>query len=284
LEGNPVQASRVKKLVIVLVVGALSAALFAVGTANADQQDAPHAKAINASKGNSHTTVSYLVDHGGPVLPSAKLFAIWWGPASGFPSDAQSGMTTFLQGFGASSYVQIAAQYMRGASLNVTYGGAYHDTSTPPAKLSPNQVAAEIQTVLNGATPDANGIYVLFTSTFPHGNFCAWHTGATVSGVSIAEAYVPNATADLAGCGVPSPTAQFTPGTQGIADSAAHEIMEAITDPHPTGTGLAWIDNGGQEIADKCETQYGTLPHIGGVAWNIQEEWSNAALGCAQGS
>jgi hypothetical protein len=226
-----------------------------------------------------------LVDHGGPILPSAHLYAIWWGPASGWPSDTNSAMTSLLSNFGTSSYVQLGAQYMRGANLNVSYGGAYTDSSTPPAKLGTQGVASEIANVLKGALPDPNGIYIVFTSTMPRGgNFCAWHTGATVNGVTIAMAYIPNTT-NIFGCGVPTNSnVTFTAGTQSIADSTAHEAMEAITDPQPAGTGLAWIDNGGQEIADKCETVYGNAVHIGGALWVLQEEWSNAISGCAQAS
>ena len=48
---------------------------------------------VTSSSGN-------LVDHGGKVLAASKTYAIYWGTASAFPSDLQSGMAALLGGFG----------------------------------------------------------------------------------------------------------------------------------------------------------------------------------------
>jgi hypothetical protein len=76
-------------------------------------------------------------------------------------------------------------------------------------------------------------------------------------------------------------------------DAAAHEAIEAVTDP----TGDGWIDPAGMEIADKCETgpEYGSTlgfasdgsPYnqvINGDKWLVQMVWSNTVTGCAQSS
>jgi hypothetical protein len=196
-------------------------------------------------------------------------------------------MTTFLTGFGSSDLLQIAKQYMRGATPTATYKGSFSDPSTPVAKPSPTGLASEIQTVLaaNHAVVDPNGIYVVFTSSVIKGNsFCAWHDGATVNGTTIAEAFLPNPTG-VTGCATPSTYdgTNLSPATRSLADSTSHELMESITDKTPSGNGLAWIDNGGQEIADKCEFgQYGGPVSIGGLEWEVQEEWSNAVSACVQ--
>jgi hypothetical protein len=282
-----------RKLAAAAAIGALSVTVFAVGAASADQPGLEHMAQMQGN-GNGNDAghgrpgggggVSNLVDHGGPVLPSAHLYAIWWGPASGWPSDANSSMTNFFQNFGSSSYLQIAKQYMRGSGLTTTYGGSFTDSSTPPAKLGTTTVAGEISHVLNGAAPDPNGIYVVLTSTFPRGgNFCAWHTGASVNGVQIAEAYIPN-TANVFGCGTPGGATSVSAQTDSIGNVTAHELMESITDPQPSGSSYGWIDNGGQEIGDKCAWQFANTVHIGSLVWQLQEEWSNAISGCAQGS
>jgi hypothetical protein len=267
-------------------VAALTLTTLAMAPAHADQPSGPH-YAMQKGNAKPQSGTKNLIDHGGPILPSADLYAIWWGPASGFPADAQSGMTTFLTGFGSSDLLQIAKQYMRGATPTATYEGEFLDPTTPIAKPSTTALAAEIQRVLAkyNASVDANGIYVVFTSTVIKGNsFCAWHDGATVNGTTIAEAFLPNPTG-VTGCATPSTYdgTGFLPATRSLADSTSHELMEAITDKTPYGNGLAWIDNGGQEIADKCEVGHYDGPvSIGGLNWEVQDEWSNALSACVQ--
>src|SRR6516165_11844921 len=98
-------------------IAAVSMTVFASLPAHAAAQS-------NASGVNN---VKNVVDHGGPVLSAADLYAIWWGPASGFPADEQAKVTTFLQGFGSSDYLQIAKQYMRGATPTATFKGTFFD-------------------------------------------------------------------------------------------------------------------------------------------------------------
>src|SRR5690348_8880889 len=54
-----------------------------------------------------------LVDHGGKVLATSNSYAVYWGDASAFPSDLETGMAAMLSGFENSSYLGIAAQYTR---------------------------------------------------------------------------------------------------------------------------------------------------------------------------
>ena len=83
------------------------------------------------------------------------------------------------------------------------------------------------------------------------------------------------------------------PQAESAIDTAAHETVEAITDPE----GAGWMDSNGNEVADKCENgpQQGTplgfaadgSPYdqlIDGHQYDIQEMWSNQASGCVQAS
>ncbi len=83
------------------------------------------------------------------------------------------------------------------------------------------------------------------------------------------------------------------PEAETALDTAAHELVEAITDPEGPG----WLDPNGFEVGDKCENgpQFGTplgyAPNgspfnqrIAGERYLIQAMWSNAALGCVQSS
>jgi hypothetical protein len=222
-----------------------------------------------------------LIDHGGPVLSSSKTYAIYWGTQSDFAPDLNSAMASLLAGFNGSSYLGIGAQYMRGASISSAYAGAIVDTSTPPSHApSTATLGAEVCKLV--PSPDQNAIYIVFTSNAPKNvNYCSFHDKATCNGVTFQVAYVPNQAA-LPGC---SPTTRsnlqcnnYSNATLSSADSVAHEFMEAVTDPHIN----AWLDQSGQEIADKCNFNYQACVNLGGSLWQIQSMWSNAISGCQQ--
>jgi hypothetical protein len=269
------------------VAGMALASMLAVGPAVAEEpfgERMPQMHTRDARPGGGGTT--NLIDHGGPIVPAANLYAIWWGNPASWPADTQTGLTNLLTGFGTSSYLQVARQYMRGATPTTTFGGTFIDTSAAPAKASTSSIAAEIEKVLNanGRAADPNGVYFVFTSTFPHGgNYCAWHSGATVKGVAIAQAYMPNTTG-MAGC---NPGSQYdgtgySEGTRSIANVTAHELMESMTDKSPGGSTTAWIDAQGAEISDKCAWKFAAPVQIGSQSWQLQENWSNAVSGCVQ--
>ncbi len=86
-------------------------------------------------------------------------------------------------------------------------------------------------------------------------------------------------------------TRRATPKPRSTLDTAAHETVEAITDPE----GVGWMDPNGLEVGDKCENgpQEGTplgfaangSPYnqvINGHQYLIQGMWSNAGNGCVQ--
>jgi hypothetical protein len=93
--------------------------------------------------------------------------------------------------------------------------------------------------------------------------------------------------------GTPSPGSdpQGNPEAESSIDTAAHETVEAITDPLGTG----WMDPNGFEVADKCEggpqpgTPLGYGPDgspynqvINGHEYLLQMMWDNTVSGCVQ--
>jgi len=253
---------------------ALSATPLASGTTDSTPSIAKHFGSQMAKASGP------LLDRGGAVLASSKTYAIFWGPAARFPSDEQRLIPSLLQGFAGSGYLNIANQYFRGASAQTSFVGSLVDGSAPP-KSNPNAatLGAEVARVLPaGTTLDPTALYLIYTSNDAAKNYCAYHNQTTVSGVSIQVAYIPN-TAGIAGCdaGNLDPTSTVTEGTRSVADSTAHEFMEAITDPKP---GSTWTDKSGYEIGDKCELAPEALVPLTGSIWQLQSEWSNAAAGC----
>jgi hypothetical protein len=235
--------------------------------------------------GNGHKTPGPLIDHGGKLLSTSHTYAIWWGDQSAFPPDS-SDLVSLLGALGGSNYLAIANEYMRGATATSTYLGSFTDTSAPPSHgPTTAAIVAEACSVINanGLTADTDALYAVFTSNFPKVNYCAWHSHGTCNGVDIQVAYLPSGTG-VAGCD-PFIAANLNCNsvsqyTRSVADSLVHEFMETVTDPDIN----AWLDQNGGEIGDKCNFTYASCVSLGGVSWQIQEEWSNAANGCVQGN
>lgn len=87
----------------------------------------------------------------------------------------------------------------------------------------------------------------------------------------------------------PGSDPQGNPEAEQAADTVAHEVVEAITDPEGTG----WMDPDGFEVGDKCEATVGApldyAPDgspfnqlIAGHQYLVQAMWSNGAAGCVQ--
>ena len=239
-----------------------------------------HAQSQDAIKAAKTTKSSNVVDHGGLVLPASNTYAIYWGNAADFPSDLQAGMDALLGGLNRTDYLDIATQYMRGASASTTYRGKYYDTSAPP-KSAPSTTALAAEVCKLFPAPDPTGVYIVFTSNAPNLNYCAWHNKATCNGVPIEVAYVPNQ-AQLPGCSPYTATNlgcnSYSDGTVASADSVAHEFMESITDTQIN----AWYDGTREEIADKCEYNYTECVGLSTGSFQIQAIWSNAVSGCQQ--
>jgi hypothetical protein len=231
-------------------------------------------------------TTTNLVDHGGPVDAASKTYAIWWGTQSAFPSDAKTGLNDLLSGLNGSNYLGIAGQYMRGSAVSTNFVANWTDSSSPPTRNpSTSTILSEVARAIsaNGGTPDQEATYFVYTSNFPFGhvNYCAWHSYGTVNGVVVQFAYMPNTTG-IAGCdpGSTFDKTGFSQGTRSLANVTAHEFMESITDPHLT----SWYDSSRQEIGDKCAWTFVGTVNVGGLGWQLQEEWSNGISGCTQGS
>jgi hypothetical protein len=91
--------------------------------------------------------------------------------------------------------------------------------------------------------------------------FCGFHSHATINGKDIKYAYAGRA----AGCPACQPSVGPGPNSP-LADAAinviAHEVDETVTDPDLN----AWFDSGGEENADLCAWQFGTVFNVGGFA------------------
>lgn len=248
----------------------------ALGAQASSSPQVQYLSSQGASGSNTTTAPEPVIDHGGPVLATTHVYLIWWGPSDTWPSDAQPGISSFYQGLNGSSYVNTATQYLRGESESVTLVDSRSDQSVPRAPLSAGDIGTEIANVYGTVDPD--GYYVVYTSNHPTENrWCAWHSDVSVSGLTVPIAYLPNFTGEPECDHGNIYSLHQTDTLIMLADFSAHEFMETVTDPHVS----AWYDQHRQEIGDKCDFKFGGLVTLSNATtWQLQEEWSNATMGC----
>jgi hypothetical protein len=271
-----------------------------------------HSPTANTLGGN-------LTYHGGPVMHTNAVYAIYWVP-SGF--SVQPGYGTTLDNF----FVNVAAdsgktsnvyfsdtQYFDTTNGNILYSSAAVnaalDRDPYPANgcadlvttvcLTDAQLQSEISHVvsLKGWPRGLSTEYFLFTPKnvgscqFAFGicsytYFCAYHSAIGSGSTAILYANMPYAAWDKSACGSgQSPNANDADSTINVT---SHEHNETITDPLAS----AWFDSAGNENGDKCAWNFGTpLGGAPGAEYNqvingahywLQQEWSNASGACVQ--
>ena len=274
----------------------------------------PMSPAPQAAPPGAH--LNYL---GGPVVSHASIESVYWGSSGTYLGGSGPGeqpMTEFFQGVTDSSYMDWLNEYATTNQVRQfdlppqTIGrGSYQGQTTispsvTATTITDDQIAGELVHQINvGAVPppqvDANGqaqtIYALF---FPEnmtvkvgsmtggepGGFCAYHATTLHDGVPVAYMVLPEFESHqfATGCGAdPVLFNNFTAVT-------AHEIIETITDPAvglvDAQTGLpavGWIDVAtGEEVADICEPNHGTVVGGNGLTHVVSLEFSNTANDC----
>jgi hypothetical protein len=223
-------------------------------------------------------------DAGGAILPFSVLYALFWGDPGAFPADLKTGIESMLRGLDGSAYLAVADQYMRGAKATTRFAGSLEDRTTPPASFL---VDTEVCRILdaNGVAPRSDGQYFLYASNSMNWTVtvCAWHTNATCHGVPIQIAYMPNPRLSASGGCDANDDLRCSAGgsqtTRNWQNFTAHELMETITDAHPSEQ-TAWVAPWIDEIGDACAGRLSCVP-LGAETYQLQSEYSNAAGGCA---
>jgi hypothetical protein len=236
---------------------------------------------------------SNLQYHGGPVIISAKVVFIFWGPNFQNPSspDYQYAQTliAFRNQFGTTPEFNVITQYYQNPGqqhiqlTNLGSGTAdWFDTSTPPTNVTDAIVHGEVNAYLGSHSFDNSTIYevVIPSSSYssdgsatscggPNLTYCAYH-GFFNSG-SNAVKYSIEPYPSCSGCQVSGWTA-----VQNQEHFVCHETREAVTDEQLN----AWYDGFGNEADDKCA--WSPTPFIGTGGYSYQYEWSNAARRCVK--
>jgi hypothetical protein len=241
-----------------------------------------------AKAAKSGGTSADMTWHNGDVETSTAVVSIFWGTSwASYSGDKISGIDSFYQGIGGSSYFNTNTEYtgLNGevVGTGVTYGGHLIDTS---AAVSHSPRVSDINTEVcnalaaNGITPVTNGYYPVYTDTpRGHAGYCAWHSYGTCAGVNVQFGFFFKLDGDP-GCDPQDTWTTHSQGLAAIANVSGHEISEMVTDPRNGG----WYDSSGGENGDKCAWTFDALVTFkNGSTWKIQPNWSNAAYDSGTG-
>lgn len=242
---------------------------------------------IGRARGNNPTY------QGGPVVISAKVVLIFWGPSFSNASSPDFAYAQALQAFrnqyGTNGEYNVITQYYQnpGKQLiqlsNLASGTAdMFDTATPPTNVSDAAVQGEVNKYLSTHTFNASTIYeVVIPSTSyssdqgedscggPNLAYCAYHSSYSSGSNNVLYAIEPYPS--CSGCQVSGWTA-----AQNEDHFICHETREAVTDPLGTGW---WNTRSGEELDDQCA--WSPTPFLSG-GFGYQYEWSNASNGCVK--
>jgi hypothetical protein len=280
----------------------------------------PTTKGAEALATAGTISASGLLYNGGPVMLTAKTYAIFWVPATlqnGTSTSVPAGYRTIqlnmLTDYPGHGLASNNTQYYQGSTSRKYIqdagglAGSYVDTSPYPAGgcysaffgthncLTDAQLQTEIKRImtLKGWAGGLGNMFLLFTSRgeascFSSGcsytYYCAYH-GSFVNANGQTVIYSDQPYPALSACsatGAMSPNGNLAGDTE--ASIASHELTEAITDP----LGTAWYDANGNEIGDLCAYKFGFSGWDGGAAnqmWNghfylLQMEYDNYLGSC----
>ena len=226
--------------------------------------------------------------HGGPVMSSVAVGAIFWGTSwtnPTFAGDKITGLDSWYSGVKKSNYSMTNGEYTGSGSTQfistgVTYLGSVVDASAGPAKApTTSAVLAEVCKVVTN--PVANGYYPVYVDAKRgHAGYCAWHSAGSCGGTSVQFGFFFNLDGD-AGCDPQDTSGAHSQGLAALANVTGHEFSEMITDPRLN----AWYDGQGAENADKCAWTFSPslVALQNHTTWKIQGNWSNAAHDASAG-
>ncbi len=238
-------------------------------------------------KGAIVSKAGNIINHGGPVITSAKVVFIFWGPNFANAAHPDHTYATTLQAFrnqfGTTGEYNTITQYSGIQLANLGSGSAdWFDTSTPPTNVTDSAVRSKVTSYLATHTFNNSTIYevVIPSSSYsssgsstscggPRLAYCAYHSHYSTSGHDVKYSIEPYPS--CSGCKVSGWS-----DVQNQEHFTCHETREAVTDPDLN----AWFDSSGAEADDKCA--WSPSPFIGTGGYGYQYEWSNLTGSCVR--
>jgi len=232
--------------------------------------------------------------HGGAVMAGkVNVYVVWYGDWS--RGQKRRRIVTDFLGALASPYWNINRGYPNAAGRLVTasplLAGQIDDVgSVGTTMLTDEQIQAVIvRAVTTKALPrDSHGIYLVLTSAkvTKRGfltEYCGWHSYAHMGGSIVKFAFIGDPTGPkIDGCSPHGAGPNRDAGADSMVSTIAHELAETVTDPTFNG----WRSDRGEENADRCAWQFGTVygttngranVRLGGRDYLLQTNWVNSA-------
>lgn len=224
--------------------------------------------------------------HGGPVIVSAKVVFLFWGPSFSNAASPDFVYAQSLQAFrnqlGTSTSWQVVTLYSGIQLTNLGSGTPdWFDTTTPPVNVTDAKVQGEVNAYLASHTFDNSAIYEVVIPSTSYSS-----SGAATSCGGPGLAYCAYHSWFAKGASTVKYTIQPYPSCSGCAASGlttaqdqehliCFETRDTVTDP----TGRGWYDSQFKEICEKCPWSPSifmpnTISNICGPAW------SNKVHGC----
>jgi hypothetical protein len=248
-----------------------------------------------------------LLYHGGPVLLSPTVYAIFWVPphlqdghATSLSSAYQNVQTTLLNeyfghaiGNNNTQYYQIVGTTKSYIQNKGSFGGSYVDTSLYPGSdcfdpsnqltngnncISDTDLRNEITKVMGikGWTGGMNKVFLLFTSS-NEGQCAVSKTNCSYVQYCGYHSYFinrSNQTVIYTNQPYGNPTAcqisgAPSPNSNPAADTAATAVSHELSESITDPLINAWKDSSGSEIGDECAYYYGLVGWNGGHATEL---------------
>jgi hypothetical protein len=231
---------------------------------------------------------------GGPVMAgTTRIYAIFWEPTGNVSARYNSLILRYFQDVGRSPLYHIAEQYKQSNgsfASNAVLAASWLDSRAYPASpVLDNDIQHEVEHAqrVNGWHTSIHALFMVFTEREQNicvdatktqctdNGYCAYHSATANNTIYAAIPYIASFHCD------PYSGPNHDDADQAIT-GISHEQMESATDPFGNG----WIDSEGNEVADKCEQNYGRPDARGAdVIWNndayrLQEEWDNQTSSC----
>jgi hypothetical protein len=289
--GHPRRHRLVRVAMVATAIGAAVVAASGIASASSGTASGTHYGVIPMTGTGTVVHPAAAADlhsNGGFIQEKPQVFLVFWGKQwSGDKNGVQSYLTRFFQGLGASgdNWSKVTSQYT-GHGLHPTFSGSvlkgtWVDTSAnAPGRASAGQIASEAKKGQAhfgvGTSHNVNIIVVSPHGTHPDGfnqpgaGFCAWHDAT--GGLPFTN--MPYVLDAGTGCGQNSVGGKL----DGFSIVAGHEYLEAVSDPIPPS---GWVDNAGEENADKCAWMNLHKISLTTGSFAVQPTWSNKVHGCA---
>lgn len=260
-------------------------------------------KAVGAFNNNGGTPP--LLYHGGPVMTSPTVYAIFWAPptlqdgsATTLSAAYQTVQTNMLKEYFGHGIANNNTQYYQVVGTTKTYiknsgkfGGSFVDTSVYPGKdctdpavptptncVTDTDLQNEITKVmgLKGWTGGLNKIFILFTSS-NEGQCIVTNSECSYSSpngyCAYHSSFVNSASQSVIYANMPYGNTTIcqapgvpSPNSNPAADTAATAASHELTEAITDPLGTGWYDSSGYEIGDECAYFYGLSGWNGGKA------------------